>query len=137
MPAIDQCHYQIVRALEKEKFRVQPKPFYLKKAGRRFFADIEAEHLDEQNRQRIIVVEAKCFFDSSSELDELYGAIGQYLVYRNLLNEKYPDRQLYLAIPVHAYEGIFTEIGLAVATEVGINLIVVNLAKEEIVQWIP
>lgn len=43
---------------------------------------------------------------------------------------------LYLAIPLKAYHGIFEEMGRAVVDEVEMKLIIVDMEKEEIVEWL-
>jgi hypothetical protein len=45
-------------------------------------------------------------FKNSYDLQE---AVGQYQVYRSVLGEIVPERQLYLAVPQHVHEGIWTE----------------------------
>ena len=86
--------------------------------------------------KEIIVVEVKCFGDKSAQTYELYVAIGQYLVYRELLIANRIERPLYLAIPAQAFYGIFETIGLAVAINTQMKLIVIDLDKEEVVEWI-
>lgn len=127
MPALDQCHGQIVRALEKAGWDVDADPFVIPITGvRRLFVDIHAERTQGNGRQMIIVVEAKCFADSRSELNELYTAIGQYIVYRNLLAQRGAVEPIYLAVPVHAFEGIFHQLAMEVIKEIGIKMIVVD-----------
>jgi glucose-6-phosphate 1-dehydrogenase len=59
-----------------------------------------------------------------------YTAIGQYLIYRDLINKMEVIRPLYLAIPTTAYEGIFKEMAMGVIVTNQIKLIVVNLDLE-------
>jgi hypothetical protein len=130
MPAIDQCHEQMVRALRKAGWTVDEKPYVLRlTSGRRLFVDIKAQH----DQNEIIVVEVKCFVDNLVE--ELYTAIGQYLVYRNLLRRLNIHRQIYLAIPVTAYYGIVEELAVEIVQEAKIKLIVVDIENEVIEQW--
>ena len=137
MPALDQCHHQIVRALEKAGWNVDDNPFVIPIIGvRRLFVDIQAEKTQRNGFQTIIVVEAKCFSDSRTELNDLYTAIGQYIVYRSLLIKRKAGMPIYLAVPVHAYEGIFQQLAMQVVQEIGIKMIVVDLEREVIKQWL-
>lgn len=137
MPALDQCHEQIVRALEKAGWHVQPKPFTFAIAkGHTLQIDIEAERHDEDNFQTIIIVEVKCFPSNRADTEELYSAIGQYLVYKSLLIPRGQAEQLYLAIPENAYRGVFQRMGMAAVREYGVKMIVVDVESEEIVEWL-
>lgn len=130
MPALDNCHPQVVRALEKEGWVVSPKPYRLTFGERPYlFIDILAQHDD----SRIIIVEVKCFNDN--QLNDLYIAVGQYLIYRSLLRAKNISDPLYLAIPQDIYESLFKEIGMFVVEETQIKLIVVDIDREVIVKW--
>lgn len=131
MPALDQCHEQIVHALRKAGWIVDDQPYVMTHiAGRKLFIDIKAQ----RGQEEIIVVEVKCFADN--ELGELYVAIGQYMVYRSLLRQLQVNRTLYLAIPNNAYQGIFREIGMPLVAEAQIKLIVVDLENEVVEQWL-
>ncbi len=131
MPALDRCHPQVVRALEKAGWNVAPKPYRLPLVGRPPLSiDIEAKNAN----NRIIIVEVKCFTDN--EVNDLYTAVGQYLVYRSLLRAQNINHSLYLAIPLPIYQGVFKEIGIFVMQETGIKLIVVDIENEVIVQWL-
>jgi XisH protein len=127
MPAIDQCHHQIVHALQKDGWTVQRKPYVLFISHRRLYIDIYAENYQVNQSQRIVIVEAKCFQDAKAELNELYTAIGQYIIYRNLLRQQNVSDRLFLAIPSEAYRGVFTEFALSVIGEFQIKMIVVDL----------
>jgi len=131
MPALDACHPQVVNALQKAGWKVSPHPFAIPNRRRNpLLADIRAE----QNANQIIIVEAKCF--EKNNLDELYTAIGQYIVYRSLMNKMPIQLPLYLSIPTTAYYGIFKEIGLDIVNEMNIKLIVIDIVNEVIDLWI-
>ncbi|MFS0518282.1 element excision factor XisH family protein [Nostoc sp. UIC 10607] len=58
-------------------------------------------------------------------------------VYRSVLKELQPKRQLYLAVPKRVYEGIFSErFGQLILNSIGINLIVFDEQLERIIRWI-
>jgi predicted RNA binding protein YcfA (HicA-like mRNA interferase family) len=137
MPALDLCHPQIVRALEKAGWQVTHNPLTLAyNPHRTVFADLELQHQDEDGQRTIIVVEVKCFPPHHPQTEELYVAIGQYIVYRSILREAGITTPVYLAVPGHAYEGIFTELALPIIREIQLKMIVVNLSSEVIEQWI-
>jgi XisH protein len=69
--------------------------------------------------------------------NELENALGQYILYRNILEETEPDRLIYLAIRKLTYQEIFSEpIGTLVIQKSNLNLLVFDEEKEEIIQWI-
>jgi hypothetical protein len=136
MPALDQCHPQAVRALEKAGWTITASPLTLETPLHDHFADIAASRSSAIGSRQIIVVEVKCFPPNSHHSTELYVAIGQYLVYRELLVLNGIDAQIYLAIPTRAYYGIFEALGVSVAKKVGIKLIVVDVEHAEVEQWL-
>ena len=137
MPAIDKCRPQFVRALQKLGWEVDPKPYTLDVDGRRrLMIDVFARQQQGRSWRKIIVIELKCFSDEKSELLDLYIAIGQYLIYRNLLKQRGYDYTLYLAVPRHAYEGVFQQLAMPLINEIDVKMIVFNLENEVIEQWL-
>jgi hypothetical protein len=136
MPAQDSCHQQVVNALLKAGWSVDRQPYFVRTEGITIFADIEAHQTNGKIKQ-IIVVEVKCFDDKRNDQDELYRAIGQYLIYRHTLAIKKRMIPLYLAIPSTVYERIFTKkVVLDTIKEAKIKLILVDIDQEEIVEWL-
>lgn len=111
MPALDSCHSQFVHALEKAGWRVAPNQLGLTTVMSELFVDIVACRRVEIGDQEMIVVEVKCFPPGSANTTELCTAIGQYLVYRELLITNNIDSPLYLAIPSSIYETVFKRLG--------------------------
>jgi hypothetical protein len=86
-------------------------------------------------RQKI-VVEIKSFVGRSLMYD-FHGALGQYIVYQNLIELTAPENRLYLAIDDIVYQDFFQRKAIqAVARQNQLLLIVVEIEKEEIIQWI-
>jgi hypothetical protein len=83
-----------------------------------------------------MVLEVKCFQDPDAETNDLYVAIGQYLVYRSLLVERNLPYLLYLAVPTHAYTGVFQRMGIGAVQENHIKMVVVDIEQEVIERWI-
>jgi hypothetical protein len=83
-----------------------------------------------------IAVEIKSF-GNVSKITDFYAAFGQYICYKVALENKQPDRTLYLAIPSPAYEGLFSETLIQyVLQSYPLKLIVYNLSTKEIQSWI-
>lgn len=138
MPAIDQCEEQVVRALEKSGWLVTHQPFAIRinksRAGY-VYADLRLRQ--KTDNQTIIVVEVKCFASTRTQLDEFYQAVGQYVSYRNALTINGMQLPVYLSVPSSVYTTFF-QIPLiaAVVADIQIKLVVIDLEKEEITQWI-
>jgi hypothetical protein len=134
--AFDQCHFQIVHALEKEGWTVANKQTRLYSETRQVFIDIYAEKRANGSAKNVLLSEVKCFAGSGDNTREIYTAIGQYLVYRSLLAELQIAIPLYLAIPLLAYESLFEPAARRVVQESRIKLLIVNVDTEEVAQWI-
>ena len=95
------------------------------------------QFLAAEKQEYKIAVEVKTF-SGRSEMDDLEKALGQYILYRDVLNELQPKRLLYLALPVWAYESLFTEpLGQLLLRNKRLRLIVFEPTQESILQWIP
>lgn len=89
----------------------------------------------EKSNQKI-AVEIKSFI-GASRVDDLEKALGQYILYNEILQEKQAQRILYLAIKQSAYEEIFEEpIGKLLLKRNLLNLLVFDETEETILQWI-
>jgi hypothetical protein len=136
MPILDNCHEQVANALRKASWVVADSPVFLRADGLTFFIDIQAQQVN-GSIQQIIVVEVKCFLDERFDQDELYRAIGQYLLYRSVLQIRAVQLPLYLAVPSLVYERLFRKaVVQQVITDSKIKLIVVDIEHEEIIQWV-
>ena len=102
-----------------------------------YAGDIGAEKpiAAERSGQKL-VVEVKSFI-GASKIQDLKEALGQYDIYRYLLEETAPDRKLYVAVSAIAYKTLFTQDAIQlIVNRHQLPLIVVNTEVEEIVQWI-
>ena len=69
---------------------------------------------------------------------DFHGALGQYIVYRNLIQLTEPEYTLYFAIDDLVYEEFFQRKSIqTIANNNQLLLIVVDISKEEIVEWKP
>ena len=138
MPAKDIYHDTVKRALQKDGWIITHDPFPLQIGRKRLSADLGAERLinAEKGTQKI-VVEVKSFV-GRSDVKDLEQALGQYVLYRQVLNEMGIDRSLYLAISQPIFNSVFTiELGQVLLKNQIIKLIVFDDKSEAIVQWIP
>lgn len=107
MPCFDDCHEQVVKALQKDGWLVELLPLSLKAGNRRIHINIRAKRQENGSAQVVMLAQVKCFADENTLTTDLYTAIGQYLIYRAILAELNIDYPLYLAVPVAIYKTIF------------------------------
>ncbi|HDN26879.1 MAG TPA: fatty-acid synthase [Thioploca sp.] len=146
MPRRDSIHYIVKQALINDGWKVTDDPYVISYGKRFLFVDIGAESfpngiegrfLGMQRENKKIVVEIKDF-RGKSVIEDLEQAIGQYTIYRILLNRIDPAREIYLAVTDVLYDKIFSEpIGKAIISDLPLKLIIVDLETVEIQQWIP
>jgi hypothetical protein len=137
MPAKDIYHDEVKNALIKEGWTITADPYFIKYEDAELYADLAAEKPIAAERQgQKIVVEIKSFLGKSLMYD-FHSALGQYIVYRNLIQLTEPEYTLYLAIDDVVYYKFFQRKSVqAVINQNQLLLIVVNTDKEEIQQWI-
>lgn len=138
MPARDHLHPTVRLALERAGWLVTDDPLVLKVGRRNMFVDLGAEQLITASRGPLrIAVEVKSF-SGPSELTELEGALGQFILYEKALRREGSDRTLWLAVPSHIWSGLFREaIGEMLLEDNSVRLLVVDAESETIERWIP
>jgi hypothetical protein len=138
MPARDQHHDHVRRALIKAGWTITHDPLRLRWGLRDLYVDLGAERLiaAEKGEQKI-AVEIKSFVGPSL-IDDLEKAIGQFTLYFDVLENVEPARSLYLAVSEEIYLDVFEEpIGQLLLAKRRIKLLVFNPDTEEIQQWTP
>ncbi len=135
MPRLDDCHNQVVRALQKDDWQVK-KSRRISSPERDIFIDIRAEKQVNGTSQQTLLAEVKCFPETGVFSSEFYAAIGQYLFYQVILDGIEDKTQLYLVIPDHIYQREFDGAVQRLITKYQVRLIIVNLEAEAIVKWI-
>jgi hypothetical protein len=137
MPAKDIYHNAVKNALLKDGWTITADPYFIKYEDAELYADLAAEKpLSAERQGQKIVVEIKSFVGRSLMYD-FHGALGQYVVYRNLIQLTEPEYTLYLAIDDLVYKNFFQRKSIQVITkENQLLLMVVEMEKEEILQWI-
>ncbi len=137
MPARDKYHDAVKNALIKDSWTITADPYIIRYEDAELYADLAAEKPIAAERQgQKIVVEIKSFVGKSLMYD-FHNALGQYIVYRNLIQLTEPEYKLYLAIDEIVYEEFFQRKSVQVVTaQNSLLLMIVDTEKEEIKQWI-
>ncbi|WP_072619254.1 XisH family protein [Spirulina major] len=135
--ARDIFHDLVKSALEQEGWTITADPYRLKWERVKFEIDLAAERILAAERgHEQIAVEIKSFVNPSVVTD-FYGALGQFLSYRLVLQEVDPQRILYLAIPLETYQRFFqTSFANLAIQEYQLKLIVYDSNVGGLVKWI-
>jgi hypothetical protein len=132
MPAKDKFHNVVLRALQKDGWKVIKEQAMLYVESRVLKVDL---HLQNQEQTEILV-EVKSF-DSGSPVIDITDSVGKYVVYHAILEDNEDNRPLYLAIPKTAYEGIFSErLGDLLQSRHKLKIAVYDVVTETIVLWL-
>jgi XisH protein len=137
MPKLDIIHNSVKNALIKDGWSITDDPYIIQYRKTILYADLGAERpiAAERSGQKL-VVEVKSFI-GASKIQDLKEALGQYDIYRYLLEETAPDRKLYIAISKAAYKTFFTQdVTQLILNKHQLPVIVVDTDTEEITQWI-
>jgi hypothetical protein len=137
MPKLDFIHFSVKNALIKDAWEVTDDPYIIEYMKTRLYADLGAERpiAAERGGQKI-VIEVKSFL-GTSKFQDLKEALGQYDIYRYLLEETAPERKLYVAISNEAYQSFFSQAVIQLILDKHqLPLIIVDIEVEEIVKWI-
>ncbi|MGB3511544.1 MAG: element excision factor XisH family protein [Microcoleaceae cyanobacterium] len=131
----DTYHYLVKSALIREGWTISHDPYFLQ-SDPKLSIDLGAERMmaAEKNRAKI-AVEVKSFI-TDSQVTELEKAIGQYGIYEELLKVQEADRELYLAVPIDAFENIFSrQVGKIAVKKFNLKLIIFSFSESDL-QWI-
>lgn len=137
MSAKDIFHEIVKQALQNEQWIITHDPMRLEFGDIKFQVDLGAERLLAAERDaEKIAVEIKSFLRASA-ITDFYSALGQFLSYRLALESLEPDRLLYMAVPLDAYQTFFQlDFTKAAIKSYKILLIVYDIDNEVIVKWI-
>ncbi|MBR8834701.1 MAG: XisH family protein [Stigonema ocellatum SAG 48.90 = DSM 106950] len=137
MPARDIYHDSFKNALIKDGWKVTHDPYMVKWGLKDLFIDLGAQQLLAAEKiEKKIAVEIKSFV-SPSEVEDLKNAVGQFIVYNDILARTDPERMLYLGIREAVFVDIFEEpIGKVLLENQRVRLIVFEPEPEVIVRWI-
>ncbi|NES72531.1 MAG: fatty-acid synthase [Okeania sp. SIO2D1] len=136
MPAKDLYHTCVKNALIKDSWTITHDPLSLKWGKKDMYFDLGAEQLLAAHRDESkIAVEVKSF-TGLSEMNDLEKAVGQYIVYHDVLSEVEPDRKLYLAVSQDVATGLFEEpLGELLLKNSRVRLVIFDPETEVIVKW--
>lgn len=138
MPAKDIYHDNAKQALIKDGWTITHDPLKLKWGAKDLYVDLGAmQLLGAEKQERKIAIEIKSFV-GKSDLSDLQKALGQYIMYHDILTVRDPQRTIYLAIPHTTYQDLFTEpIGTLLLNNNRLKLIAFDPHQEVIVTWKP
>lgn len=109
MRSKDIIHTAVKNALINDGWTITADPYTMKYEEIKLFADLAAERsFLAQREEQKIVVEVKSFI-SASFIRDLEKAVGQYVIYRNILTVIAPDYDLYLSINQRIYTSFFQQ----------------------------
>jgi hypothetical protein len=136
--SMDLCQPAVEIALQKEGWTVVASPKSLITDDETFYIGLKAERRVKVSEvlPATVYIEVKCFHSTGKyKRDDFYTAVGQYIVYRTIMEMQSTDVALYLAIPSETYDE-FSPTILKVLEINKIRIIIVDLAKERVTQWI-
>ncbi len=136
MPAHDLYHDAVKNALIKDGWTITDDPFMLSYGNEEVYADLGAERaIGAEKKDQKIVVEIKSFIGKSA-IKDLRDAIGQYVMYREILVEAKSERILYLAVSEDAFKSTLdTKFGRLFIEREKIKVIVFDPESEVIRKW--
>lgn len=134
----DFYHDTVKRALQKDGWTITHDPYTLQRRRKNLYADLGAERLISAEKSlKKIVVEVKSFL-GESDVKDLEQALGQYVLYRQLLDDIEPQRILYLAVSTKVFSSVFEDgIGDVLLSKGIVRLLVFHIEQEVITAWIP
>jgi hypothetical protein len=136
--AKDRFHYQVKAALIKDQWCITHDPFSVQiSEAVKLQIDLGAETtIAAQRDHEKIAVEIKSFI-TDSDISEFHAALGQYLNYVQALEDREPDRILYLAVPIDTYRDFFQLPFIQKSLKRhAVNLVIYDPIEEEIKEWI-
>lgn len=137
MTAKDKIHDAVKNALIKDGWTITHDPLTIEFEDAQVFIDLGAERvLAAERKGEKIAVEIKSFIGRSA-IHDMEVALGQYVLYLSFLTVNYPKYTLYIAISRQTYRTIFHRKSIQFLVKHNqIPLIVVDVATEEIIEWI-
>jgi hypothetical protein len=138
MAAKDIYHTVVIEALCNDGWTITDDPLTITYGSRDVFVDLGVEQttIGAFKEGKQLAIEVKSFLNPSA-ITDLHRATGQFVVYEALLKELKLTREVYVAVPLTSYHGIFTEeIGQLMIRLEKIKLVIFDVETAEIVKWI-
>jgi XisH protein len=137
MPRLDIIHNSVKSALIKDGWLITDDPYLIQYRKTTLYADLAAERPIAAERDGQKLVEEVKSFIGAPKIQDLKEALGQYDIYRYLIEETAPERKPYIAISEVAYKTFFSQdLAQLIISKHQLPVIVVNIDTEEVVQWI-
>jgi len=139
MSAKNIYHDVVVDALVAEGWTITDDPLRLSYGGRNLAVDLGLEKctVGAEKEGQVIAIEIQSFLGKSAVRD-LEQAVGQYVLYRLLLNARDPRRKLFLAVPNRTWLELFSDqFGQFVIEGIAINLLIYDPKKRRNLSWKP
>jgi XisH protein len=137
MAAQDIYHDDVRSALVKEGWTITHDPLRLRWGKKDYYVDLGAEEvIAAEMRGRRIAVEIKSFVGASL-VDDMEKALGQYLIYRSILQRRQPDRELFLAVPGSIAKLFDEPLGQLLLEDYDLRVVIFHTKKKEIIRWLP
>jgi hypothetical protein len=136
MAAFDYIHDAVRNALLKDGWTITADPFHIPTEDFTLHVDLAAERpIAAEKAGRKIAVEIKSFL-GHSQITDFERALGQYEIYRTLLDRFEGDRKLYLAVPSATFDDFFSlETIQYIVCKYNVAILVIDVDKEQVVAW--
>ncbi len=134
----DKIHEAVRTALEKDGWTITDDPLVVQidDGDRSLEIDLGAERVIAATKgNKKIAVEIKSF-SSASILNSFHEALGQYLDYRDALEEGNIEREMYLAVDSEIYKQMENiRFILRRIKKYGLNILLINIESKTILEW--
>jgi len=137
VPARNIYHDAVVRALTADGWTITHDPLTLSFGGKDLFVDLGAERaaLAAEKEGRRIAVEIQHLLGRSL-VRSLEEAVGQYRIYRAVLEEREPGRLLYMAVTDRVSGELLAEqFGQFVVERLRLRIMVFDEHQQRVVRW--
>ncbi len=134
----DFYHEHVRNALLADGWTIVEDPFKLPFFNSNVKIDFGAERQEPDGSTTLIAVEVKNFRERKDYTNEFQKALGQYLLYRDLLTTNGFPHQLFLAVPHEVFKVFFrsADVNRVVASH-QLNLLTFEPSTASLVQWKP
>ena len=122
--------------MENDGWTITHDPMTISLPDMDLFVDLGIERfVGAQKGNRKIAIEIKSF-GRNDRINKFYEALGQVLVYKVALKTEKIEREVWLAIPQKARQGLFEAIIVQeTLTHFHLNLVIFDQLNKKIVQW--
>jgi hypothetical protein len=131
-------HDAVVNALTADGWTITDDPLWLRYGDQDLYVDLGAERktLGAEKAGRLIAVEVQSFLGRSPVRD-LQQALGQYVMYRLILEMSDPERHLFMAVTDLVHDSVLSDrFGRLIVSKFNLRLLVFDDEQERISQWI-